>query len=267
MAKKKSALRKGIVITFVNEKGGVGKTTCCFNVAWEMANQGKKILMIDMDGQTANLTFFCGVDKTDEMKTVTNVLLKPETVEKVILNIRDGLDLLPSDIEASSINPSVHRVSALRKAIKAVVDQYDYIFMDVNPSPNWGQTISLAASDYVIMPMLPDVTSLAADTGTMESIKVIREEQHEDLKVLGVVFVKFTTQTNLSKDVHASAKKLAAMMGGKVFTSTIRQAVVMSECVSNHEGITDYAPNSKVAEEIRNLVKEIEKEVERREHQ
>ena len=252
--------RKGIVVTFINEKGGVGKTSCCFNMAWKMASDGEKILMIDMDGQKANLTFFCAVKKDPSLKTIYNVLKKKDTISDVIINIKDNLDLVPADSEASYINPEF-RVRTLKEAIHSVKDEYDYIFIDVSPAPNWAQGLSTACSDYLIIPMLPDATSVEADTGIIDTIKETQQDENSALKVLGIVFMKYNTNTNLSKQVQDIAGVLAKRIDTKIFETRIRQAVVLSENVSNHIGITDYSPSSRAAEEFSNLVKEFRKEV------
>lgn len=246
-------------ITFINEKGGIGKTSCCFNVAWELARKNK-VLMIDLDGQTANLTWFCGVKKTDDMPTMFNVLQAGESIQNAIVNVKESLDLVPATVVVSGLTQTA-KIIRMKKALEEVKDLYDYVFIDVNPTPNWSHVLALSASDYIIVPMLPDPASLEAIIGITESVEEVLETTNPNLKVLGILFNKNNNRTNLSKQVAAIAENMAEHLNTKVFETKIRNAVVLSENAHVHKGITDYDPVSNAAEDIRNVVKEIERMV------
>jgi len=250
----------GTIITFINEKGGIGKTSCCFNVAWELAKK-KKILLIDMDGQRANLTFFCGLPKKDDMLTIFNVLQSNNNIKDAIQRVNENLDIVPASEDVAHLTTNA-KISKLKKVLEEVKNDYDYIFIDVNPTPGWGHILALSASNYIIIPMLPDVASLEANNGIAESVEEILETSNPSLKVLGLLFNKFNSRTNLSKQVLSIAEKMATILDTKVFVTKIRNAVSMSENVYEHTGITDYDTSSAVAEDIRNLVKEIESRIE-----
>lgn len=249
----------GKVITFINEKGGIGKTSCCFNIAWELSKQ-KKILMLDLDGQRANLTYFCGIKKPDDLLTIFDVLCKGKPVEDVIKPVKDNLDLIPATVDVSNLGQSA-KVSLMKKVIKTVAPAYDYVFIDVSPSPNWGQFLALSSSDFAIVPMLPDMTSLEADNGIIETVEEVKDSTNANLIVLGLLFNRNDNRTNLSKQVKIMAEKMAAKLNTKVFDTKIRNAVSMGENVYYHIGITDYDEKAAVAEDIRMLAKEIEDEV------
>jgi chromosome partitioning protein len=258
---KKGGIDMGKVIAYINEKGGVGKSSVCFNVAWELALQEKKILMIDMDGQRANLTYICGIEKEEGMLTLYDVLSGGVDCKRAVLIVEDNLHIIPASADVASLDRENSSLEDMKKVIAEMKRYYDYIFIDVSPTPNRGHALALAAADGVIIPMLPDITSLEANMGVIESIKLTQKEINPTLRVLGVVFNKYTWRTVLSSKVTDTASKMAAALNSKVFSAKIRNAVNLSENVGSHTGITTYAPKSKSADDIRKLCKEIEEVV------
>lgn len=246
-------------IAFINEKGGIGKTSCAFNIAWEMAKTNR-ILLIDLDGQKANLTYFCGVGKAEDMITMLNVLTEGTDPSDAIVTIKENLDLIPANTNLANIGQTA-KISRMKRIIKDLADSYDYIFIDVNPTPNWTHVLALSAADYVIVPMLPDVTSLEASDGLKESVEEIKETANPNLKVMGLLFNKNINTTVLSREVKESAAKRAHKLSTEVFASSIRNATVLGECVSMHKGITDYAPRSAAAMDVKEVIQEIERRV------
>nr|WP_297935748.1 ParA family protein [uncultured Lachnoclostridium sp.] len=248
------------VITCINEKGGVGKTSVCFNSAWELASAGKKILMIDMDGQKANLTFFSGVQRSDSMKTIVDVLKGGALLESVAVAVKENLDLIPANMAVAELGMDA-KISRFRSELKVAKGKYDYIFVDVNPSPGWGHYLSLSVSDYAVVIMLPDIASLEGNAGILESIAEIQETTNTRLKIAGILFNRSNDRTNLGKQVQEVAERMAVGAGTKIFDTKIPQAVSLSECVAAHIGITEYDPGSRAAEAVKGFVTELEREV------
>ena len=252
-------------IIVINEKGGVGKSSIAFNCAYELSREAK-VLMIDLDAQRANLSWMAGVmDQKDENGKVTiakdsyltmfDVMTGANTIHECIVQIKDNLDLVPANNKVLSFS----RVSSERKfknALKEVENEYDYIFIDVDPTPSLTHKIALMVTDYVIIPMLPDFLSLEADIGVIEDINDT-QELNKDLKVLGMVFNKCNDRLNLTKICVKKAEEMASNLQTSLFETKIRNAVSLSECPFLHMGVTDYDPDSGVAQDIRNLVKEI----------
>ena len=251
----------GKVITYINEKGGVGKSSICFNVGWHFAETGKKVLMIDLDGQRANLTFIAGIDKPSKLATMYDVLVDGLDVKKTVLVVEDNLHIIPATFDVATFSNNNVKLEDMKAAINQLKPYYDYIFIDVSPTPNRGHALALTVSDGAIIPMLPDVTSLEANKGVVETVRSAQEAANPGLRVLGVVLNKFTLRTLLSSQVAATADKMAAAMKSKVFKTKIRQGVAMSENVGRHMGVTAYAPKSKCADDIKQLCKEIEEAV------
>ena len=251
----------GKVIAFINEKGGVGKSSICYNVGWHFAELGKKVLMIDLDGQRANLTFIAGIDKPEGLPTLYDVLTNGLSVKKTVLVVEDNLHIIPATNDVVSLDRNNSRLEDMQTAVRELTPYYDYIFIDVSPTPNRGHALALAASDGVIIPMLPDVTSLEANMGVIESIRLAQQTVNANLKVLGIVFNKYTWRPLLSSQVADKAEQMARALVSKVFRTKIRQTVTMSENVGKHVGVTEYAPKSKCADDIKQLCKEIEEAI------
>ncbi|MGN1026594.1 MAG: ParA family protein [Faecousia sp.] len=248
----------GKVIAYINEKGGVGKSSVCFNVAWCMAEEGRNVLMIDLDGQRANLTYIAGIDKPSGLSTMYDVLTAGLDIRRAVLIVEEHLHIVPATADVVALDQKNNRLEDMKKAVDELRPYYDYIFLDVSPTPNRGHALALAAADGVVIPMLPDITSLEANKGVVESIRITQREMNPDLQVLGIVFNKYTLRSLLSRQVTATAEKMAAALQSRVFETRIRQAVVLSENVGRHIGITAYAPKSNCVKDIRHLCKEIE---------
>ena len=283
------------IITFINEKGGVGKTSICFNIAWELSRQAKRILMIDMDGQKANLTFFTGVctganaggnkndapngdiltnkdntenhdefqDKHREILTMSDVFKRDVDIKLTIMSVKENLDIVPADSGVANLDMSA-KVSKFRKAVESIQKLYDYVFIDVNPAPGWSHYLSLSICDYAVIVMLPDIASLEGNKGILETVEEIQETNNEHLEILGIVLNKNNDRTVLSRQVSTVTTKMAEQHKTKIFATKIRNSVVMSENIISHKGVTDYASSSAVAEDIRSLVDEFVSRIEQR---
>lgn len=247
-------------VAFINEKGGVGKSSICFNVAWCLATEhGKRVLMIDMDGQRANLTFIAGIDKPGDLATMYDVLVDDLDVKKSVLVVEDDLHIIPATADVAGLNAQNGSPAKMQRVIKELDPYYDLIFIDVSPSPN-GHIHALAVADGIVIPMLPDVTSLEANMGIIESVKLAKAKLNPKLRVLGIAMNRYTLRSRLSTQVTETAERMAKAMSTKVFKSKIRQAVALSENVGQNIGITSYTKGG-AADDIRNLSKEILEEV------
>lgn len=249
----------GKTIALMNEKGGVGKSSVTYSVAWCLAEQGKKVLIVDMDGQMASITYLSGVETNDDTLTMYDILLRNKNADDAVLRVSDELELyiIPST-NAVADTMTTAKISRMKKVIQGLRAEYDYIFFDVNPSPDWKHALTLSVSDYVGIVMLPDVLSLEANMGIVDSIEEVQANSNSNLKVLGIIMNQFNTQTNLAKAVEDKASAMAEHLHTSVLKSKIRKAVVMGESASAHVGITAYAGRSDIANDIKSLTCEIE---------
>lgn len=249
----------GKTIALMNEKGGVGKSSVTYSVAWYLAEQGKKVLIVDMDGQMASITYLSGVETNDDTLTMYDVLLRNKNADDAVLRVSNELELyiIPST-NAVADAMTTAKISRMKKVIQELRSEYDYIFFDINPSPDWKHALTLSVSDYVGIVMLPDVLSLEANMGIVDSIEEVQANSNSNLKVLGIIMNQFNTQTNLAKAVEDKASAMAEHLQTSVLKSKIRKAVVMGESASAHVGITAYAGRSDIANDIKSLTCEIE---------
>jgi chromosome partitioning protein len=245
-------------ITFINEKGGVGKTSICFNAAWELSNQGKRVLMVDVDGQKANLTFFTGIERKNGIKTLIDVLKDGISLKEAVKAVKENLDLIPANAAVGDIGMD-SKISRFRSELKGIRDEYDYIFIDVTPSPGWSHYLTLSVSDYAVVIMLPDIASLEGNAGIIESIAEVQDTTNTKLKIAGFLFNRNNDRTNLGRQVQEVADRMAGDVETTLFDAKIPQAVSLSECVAMHQGITDYDAGSKAAEAVKEFVKELER--------
>ena len=253
----------GYGISLINEKGGVGKSSLTFSTAWHLAAQGKKVLMIDMDGQTANLTYIAGIEKRDGMPSMYDCLVRGSDIASCVLpvNGRDGLFIVPADTAMADAMTTV-KLSRMKKVIQSVRQAYDYIFVDVSPSPDWKHALTLGTADYVCIVMLPDVMSLEANTGIVESILDVKDGINPSLKVAGIVMNQFDGRTNLGKAVKMQADSMAQALDTHLFGTMIRKTVKMPESVYYHAGITQYEPRSEISADIAAFTEELVSAVE-----
>ena len=247
-------------ITFINESGGVGKTSCCFNAAWELSRRGRKVLIVDMDGQKANISYFCGLEENgndyEERITIYNVICMGTPAENSIVDITDNLSLIPANYFMATL-PENARMKRFKDALDSISGRYDYAFIDVNPSPT--RAHALGVSDYAVVPILPDVKSIVGLYGVAESINDIRDEVNPGLKVMGVLINRNTSRSNVSKSSKGVAAEFANAMDTTVFDSSIRESVRLQEVVKAHTGVTEYAPNEKVSTDFRDFCDELER--------
>lgn len=249
----------GKVLSLMNEKGGVGKSALTYSCAWRMVELGYSVLLVDMDGQMANMTYLAGVKTDNKTKTVEDILLKDTDPSECIVHLSEGegkLDLIPATIQMAAL-PSTAKISKMKKMMRGLAQNYDYVFVDVNPSPDWRHALTLSVLDGVCIVMLPDILSLEANRGIFESIEEVQEGTNTNLKIIGFILNQFDNRTRLSKAVVDKAEQMAEYCGSTLFDTKIRKAVVFSESVSAHDGVTKYAPKSAIADDIRSLTDEI----------
>ena len=246
----------GIVVSIIIEAGGAGKTNTTLHTAWELAMRGKKVLMIDMDGQSGNLTFFTGVETNDDTFTMYDVLQRNKSIESAIITVRENLDLIPAKMEVLDITQR-STITRMTDVIKSVRDQYDYIFIDNNPDPTWRHALTLSVTDEVVVLMTGDFKSLEACYALLESVESMKP-MNPRLHLAGFLFNRFDQRLSIAKDVYAAAQTMSAKAKTEIFHTIIRQDILFTETSAAHHGITELAPKSRGAEDIRSFADELE---------
>ena len=252
------------IIAISNQKGGVGKTTTTFNLGAALASQGKKVLLIDADPQ-GNLTTYMGWTEDEIPVTLNEVLLntlsdKKTDFEKCIKHHNENLDLIPSDIQLSSIEMTLvgamSREYTLRHSIQSIKDKYDYILIDTQPSLGMLPINALACADKVIIPVQPQYLAAKGMTQLLSTIIKIRQQINPNLKIDGIVLTIVDKRANLTKDIY---NQLQENYGSavRIYDTQIPRAIKVAESTAHGKSIFTYDKSSKVAEAYSSLAKEV----------
>ena len=234
------------IITIANQKGGVGKTTPCVNLAASLAATKRRVLLVDMDPQ-GNATMGSGVDKNELEFSVCEVLLGENTAQQVTLKAPEaGFDLLPSngDLTAAEVQlmNKIGRERQLTLALETVADKYDYILIDCPPSLNMLTVNALVASNGVVIPMQCEYYALEGLTALLDTIEQIRISVNPKIKIEGLLRTMYDPRNNLSNDVSS---ELVEHFGDTVYRTVIPRNIRLAEAPSFGQPILQYDKNSR----------------------
>ena len=223
----------GKIIAIANQKGGVGKTTTCVNLAASMAATRRKVLLVDLDPQ-GNATMASGVDKYQVERTAYELLVDELPVKEVLISeTAGGYDLIASnsDVTAAEIRllEFFAREIRLRNALNAVRDQYDYIFIDCPPSLNLLTVNAMSAADSILVPMQCEYFALEGLTALVDTISKLVAVVNPELKIEGILRTMYDHRNRLSNDVSDQLKQ---HFGDKVYRTVIPRNVRLAEAPS-----------------------------------
>jgi chromosome partitioning protein len=234
------------VISIVNQKGGVGKTTTAVNLSAFLAKKRKKVLIIDLDPQ-GNATSGYGFDKGQLENTVYDLLVNEEDINNVISATSvKNVDMCPTNINLAGAEvelvSAISRETILKRAIEPVLDKYDYIIIDCPPALGLLTINALAACEGVIVPIQGEYYALEGLTQLMDTINMIKKKLNPKIGILGVVITMHDRRTQLTKQVVEEVQKY---FGDKVFKTFIPRNVRLAEAPSYGQTIEEYDPKSK----------------------
>ncbi len=247
------------IIAVCNQKGGVGKTTSTINLGAALAECGRRVLLVDLDPQGA-LSAGLGVAHHELAETVHNLLVPPHaSTDDVLMRTRvEGLDLLPSNIDLSAAEiqlvNEVGREQTLARALHPIVDRYDFILIDCQPSLGLLTVNALACADSVIIPMECEYFSLRGLALLTDTIDKVRDRLNMRLVLGGIVVTMFDPRTLHSRDVMA---RVVEVFGDAVYDTVINRTVRFPETSVAGEPITSWAPKSAGAKAYRALAHEV----------
>lgn len=234
------------VISIVNQKGGVGKTTTAVNLGAFLAKKRKKVLIIDLDPQ-GNATSGYGFDKSGLENTVYDLLVNEEDISTVITPTSvKNVDMCPTNINLAGAEvelvSAISRETILKRAIEPVLDNYDYIIIDCPPSLGLLTINALAACEGVIVPIQGEYYALEGLTQLIDTINMIKKKLNPSIGILGVVITMHDRRTQLTKQVVEEVQKY---FGDKVFKTFIPRNVRLAEAPSHGQTIDEYDAKSK----------------------
>jgi chromosome partitioning protein len=248
----------GRVIAIANQKGGVGKTTTSVNLSACLAQEGNKVLIIDIDPQ-GNTTSGLGIDKGDIDECIYNVLVEDQKARNVIVPTpTENLYILPSTIQLAGAEielvPTISREVRLKRAIDSVKEDYDYIIIDCPPSLGLLTINSLTAADSVLIPVQCEYYALEGLSQLLNTVRLVQKHLNQDLEIEGVLLTMLDARTNLGIQVIEEVKKY---FREKVFQTIIPRNVRLGEAPSHGKPIITYDPKSRGAEVYLDLAKEV----------
>ncbi len=250
----------GKIVSIVNQKGGVGKTTTAVNLAAGLGNIGKKVLLVDADPQ-GNSTSGFGINKKEVIFSSYDLLIGAQkseavTVETTYKNVSvapSSMNLAGAEVELISIE---HREQQLKRALSLVRDKYDYILIDCPPSLGLITINALTACDTVLVPLQCEYYAMEGLSQLMASIRQIKRLFNPGLELEGVLLTMYDGRLNLTHQVVEELKKFFA---NKLYKTTIPRAVRLSEAPSYGMPIQYYDKRSKGAKAYDELAREFVK--------
>lgn len=248
-----------VVISMCNQKGGVGKTTSTINLGAALAEYGRRVLLVDLDPQGA-LSAGLGVPHYELTNTVHNLMIEPRVgIDDVLIHTSvKGLDLVPSNIDLSAAEiqlvNEVGREQTLARALRPVLDRYDYVLIDCQPSLGLLTVNALACSDGVIIPTECEFFSLRGLALLTDTVDKVRERLNARLAISGIVVTRFDSRTVNAREVMS---RVLERFGDLVFDTVIARTVRFPETSVAGEPITSWAPKSTGAQAYRALAREV----------
>ena len=243
----------GIIISLLNHKGGVGKTTSAVNIGAGLVELGKKVLLVDLDPQ-ANLTLSFGIPR--QPVTIYEAMRGESELQPY--KIKNNLDIVISTLDLSGVEMELSneagREYILREVFDPLVENYDFIILDCPPSLGLLTLNALTCSKYVIIPLQTEFLALQGLAKIKQVIDKVKFRLNKDLEIGGVVATMYDARKVLSRDVVETILKY---FGEKVFKTYIRDNVALAEAPAQQKDIFTYSPKSSGAEDYLNLCREI----------
>jgi chromosome partitioning protein len=247
-----------MIITIINHKGGVGKTTTAINLGFALARKNKRILLVDLDPQ-ANLTESLGDVSNDQ--SIYGVLLDqyPLPIRQRYIDGGNTISYVPSELNLSGAESELQAIPArefiLLDKLESVKNQYDTIIIDAPPSLGLLTTNALIAASHVIIPIQAQYLALNGFSKILEFIELVKKPRlNPNLQILGALITQYDSRKVLNKKIEEA---LRGEYDGQVFKTVIRDNVALAEAPTQGRSIFEYAPTSNGAQDYQALGDEV----------
>jgi len=248
----------GRIIAVANQKGGVGKTTTTINLSACLAEQGQKVLVIDVDPQ-GNTTSGLGIDKNNTENTVYELMLGEASIDDCIYkSVMDDLNVIPSNVNLAGAEIDLididDREYILKKIVNSLKEKYDFILLDCPPSLSMLTVNAMTAANTVLVPIQCEYYALEGLSQLIRTINLVKQKLNPELEIEGVVFTMYDARTNLSLQVVENVK---ANLKQTVYKTIIPRNIRLAEAPSHGLPINLYDSKSAGAESYRLLAEEV----------
>lgn len=252
-------------IAIANQKGGVGKTTTTVNLGIGLANEGKRVLLIDCDAQ-ASLTESLGYRNPDDMDITLSTLMQkvieeqPIAADEGILHHAEGIDVVPANIELSGMETALINIMNRERVLKDYINQiksnYDYVLIDCTPSLGMLTVNALTAANEVIIPVQAHFLPAKGLEQLMKTVSKVKRHINPKLKIGGILLTMLDSRTNFAKEISSLIRDTYGK-NLKIFKAEIPMSIRAAETSASGKSIYAYDKNGKVAEAYKNLTKEV----------
>lgn len=234
-----------VVICFVNQKGGVGKTASVINVGAALAKLGNRVLLVDLDPQES-LTYWLGI--TSPPKTICDVLDDGVSIQNCIVHHNGGFDIIASNEMLAAITPDIN---SIKQALTG--QHYDYILLDCSPTLGMITLAALTAANWVIIPLCPDLLSIKGMSQLLGTIQTIREQTNYGLILKGIIATRYCARKRMHRDVLEQIRLF--FKDTEIFT--VRENISIAESPVQGVSVLDYKPKSTGAKEYLTIARRL----------
>ena len=248
------------VIAFMNQKGGVGKTTTTFHFASYQASKGKKVLCIDLDPQ-GSLSFCMGADTTDEQNTVFELLMGQATFEQTV-QVGNYGDIVPANpilgVLSGQIEKADDKLNLLKKRLNGKLDKYDYVLIDCPPAITLLNLNALSISDNVVIVTQAEALSLLGLPQVFDLINNSDRFYNKKINIAGILITMYNGALKISRAMKDKIKVIVEKYDMLSYNTLVKKLTAISEATINQKSVFDYAPKSQASVLYNSACEEIE---------